>query len=118
METLVSNTGKHGHEKAGLVGIDLSIGTKCQENHPAYRYVDVLSVQRKQYRLLDVNDDGFVSPMSTDGDIRTDLKVSEGEVRNKIEKLFRTEKKEILVIILTAMGQEEVIEADEASKAA
>ena len=69
--------------------------------------------------------------MADDGDTKDDVKVPEGEIGEKIEKLFRTEEKDtsrILsttlrslliqihtdVIVLTSMGEEVAIEAKEA----
>ena len=70
--------------------------------------------------------------MSENGDTKDDVKVPDGEVGDKIEKLFRTEEKDtsklnidstlaILltpkdVIVLTSMGEEVAIEAKEAPK--
>ena len=82
---------------------------------------------------MDVTDDGFLSLMSDDGSTKDDVKVPEGDVGEKIEKLFRTEEKDtselecltsplisltsIDVIVLTSMGEEVAIEAKEAPKA-
>lgn len=72
--------------------------------------------------------------MSDDGTTKDDVKVPDGEVGDKIEKLFRTEEKDTSksnlrqearlvlmfadVIVLTSMGEEVAIEAKEAPKAA
>ena len=72
--------------------------------------------------------------MSEDGTTKDDVKVPEGEVGDKIEKLFRTEEKDTSrsrvpghsflsliisdVIVLTSMGEEVAIEAKEAPRAA
>ena len=80
---------------------------------------------------LDVTDDGFLSLMAEDGATKDDVKVPEGEVGDKIEKLFKTEEKDTSkltsegqaivdtnrvtdVIVLTSMGEEVAIEAKEA----
>lgn len=71
--------------------------------------------------------------MSDDGTTKDDVKVPDGEVGDKIEKLFRTEEKDtsksslrsdvrlfltlLDVIVLTSMGEEVAIEAKEAPKA-
>ena len=71
--------------------------------------------------------------MSEDGETKDDVKLPEGEVGEKIEKLFRAEEKdtskiEILfryepvlicyldVIVLTSMGEEVAIDAKEAPR--
>jgi hypothetical protein len=45
-------------------------------------------------RQLDVSDDGFLSLMADDGETKDDVKVPDGEVGEKIEKLFTTEEKD------------------------
>lgn len=72
--------------------------------------------------------------MSDDGTTKDDVKVPEGEVGDKINKLFREEEKDtsmttacaleglkpltsIDVIVLTSMGEEVAIEAKEAPRA-
>lgn len=43
---------------------------------------------------LDISDDGFLSLMSDDGETKDDVKVPDGEVGDKITKLFKTEEKD------------------------
>jgi translation initiation factor 5A len=43
---------------------------------------------------LDITDDGFLSLMSEDGTTKDDVKVPDGEVGEKITKLFREEEKD------------------------
>lgn len=43
---------------------------------------------------LDVSDDGFLSLMADDGETKDDVKVPDGEVGEKIDKLFTTEEKD------------------------
>ncbi len=68
--------------------------------------------------------------MADDGETKDDVKVPEGEVGEKIEKLFKTDEKDtsefnqtrsgglrlmyLDVIVLTSMGEEVAIEAKEA----
>ena len=71
--------------------------------------------------------------MGDDGETKDDVKIPEGEVGEKIEKLFRTEEKDtsklsqtftcrlelkssLDVIVLTSMGEEVAIDAKEAPK--
>lgn len=43
---------------------------------------------------LDISDDGFFSLMADDGETKDDVKVPDGEVGEKVEKLFRTDEKD------------------------
>lgn len=70
--------------------------------------------------------------MSDEGVIKDDVKVPDGEIGDKIEKLFRTEEKDTSkcsdltcersrltisdVIVLTSMGEEIAVEAKEAPR--
>jgi len=78
--------------------------------------MDVPNVTRKEYQLLDVSDDGFLSLMADDGETKDDVKVPDGEVGEKIDKLFTTDEKDTNVIVLTAMGEQAAIEAKEAPR--
>jgi translation initiation factor 5A len=107
-----SKTGKHGHAKVHLVAIDIFTGKKLEELCPSTHNMDVPNVTRKEYQLvgdtkklasvpelilyeqLDVSDDGFLSLMSDDGETKDDVKVPEGEIGEKIERLFHGEEKD------------------------
>ena len=79
--------------------------------------MDVPNVQRKEYQLvsavststsnsanesqLDISDDGFLSLMSDDGVTKDDVKVPEGEVGERIDKLFKQEEKDLSMFATT-----------------
>ncbi|KAM0712484.1 hypothetical protein Q7P37_011580 [Cladosporium fusiforme] len=111
-----SKTGKHGHAKVHLVAIDIFTGKKLEDLSPSTHNMDVPNVTRREYQLLDITDDDFLSLMHDDGSTKDDVKIPAGEVGDKINKLFREEEKDTNVIILTAMGEECAIDAKEAPK--
>ncbi|KAI9718565.1 MAG: translation initiation factor eIF5A [Candelaria pacifica] len=128
-----SKTGKHGHAKVHLTAIDIFTAKKLEELCPSTHNMDVPNVTRREYQLIDVSDDGFLSLMSDDGDTKDDVKVPDGEVGDKIEKLFKVEEKDTSewlfehfirdggliaadVIVLTSMGEEVAIDAKEAPR--
>merc|ERR1712115_741408 len=102
-----SKTGKHGHAKVHLVAIDLFTGKKLEDLSPSTHNMDVPNVRRQEYQLVDVSDAG---------DEKNDVKIPEGDVGAKIQKLFTEEEKDVNVIVLTAMGEEAAIDAKEAPK--
>ncbi|MCJ1378696.1 Eukaryotic translation initiation factor 5A [Xylographa soralifera] len=112
-----SKTGKHGHAKVHLVAIDIFTGKKLEELCPSTHNMDVPNVTRREMQLLDISDDGFLSLMGEDGETKDDVKVPDGEVGEKIEKLFRGDEKDTNVIVLTSMGEEVAIDAKEAPRA-
>jgi len=111
-----SKTGKHGHAKVHLVAIDIFTAKKLEDLCPSTHNMDVPNVSRREFQLLDVTDDGFLSLMSEDGTTKDDVKVPDGEVGEKINKMFNEEGKDTNVIVLTAMGEEACIDAKEAPK--
>jgi len=111
-----SKTGKHGHAKVHLVAIDIFTSKKLEDLCPSTHNMDVPNVRRQEYQLLDVTDDGFLSLMSDDGSTKDDVKLPDGEVGDKINKLFTEDGKDTNVIVLTAMGEEAAIDAKEAPK--
>jgi len=111
-----SKTGKHGHAKVHLTAIDIFTGKKLEDLSPSTHNMEVPNVTRREYQLLDISEDDFLSLMSEDGTTKDDVKVPDGEVGEKINKLFREEEKDTNVIVLTAMGEEVAMDAKEAPR--
>ncbi|EEH05937.1 eukaryotic translation initiation factor 5A-2 [Histoplasma capsulatum G186AR] len=116
VEMSTSKTGKHGHAKVHLVAIDIFTSKKLEDLCPSTHNMEVPNVSRKEYQLLDITDDGFLSLMSDDGSLKDDVKLPEGDIGEKIVKLFRTEEKDTNVVVLTAMGEEVAMDAKEAPR--
>ncbi|CAN8102208.1 unnamed protein product [Discula destructiva] len=110
-----SKTGKHGHAKVHLVAIDIFTGKKLEELCPSTHNMDVPNVSRREYQLLDITDDGFLSLMTDSGETKDDVKVPDTEVGEKIKKMFQEEEKDTNVVILTAMGEQSAVECKEAA---
>merc|ERR1712198_392519 len=108
VEMSTSKTGKHGHAKVHMVGIDLFTGKKYEDICPSTHNMDVPVVKRANYQLIDITDDGFVSLMADSGEIREDIKKPESDLGAAIQKDY-DEGKELLVTVLGAMGEELVI---------
>ncbi|KAL2671143.1 translation initiation factor eIF5A [[Neocosmospora] mangrovei] len=109
-----SKTGKHGHAKVHLVALDIFTGKKYEDLCPSTHNMDVPNVTRREFQLLDISDDGFLSLMNDDGDTKDDVKMPDGEIGDKINKLFKVDEKDTNVVILTSMGEEAAVEAKEA----
>lgn len=54
-------------------------------------YEELSSLTHSQ---LDISDDGFLSLMNDDGDTKDDVRMPDGEIGEKITKLFKTEEKD------------------------
>ncbi|RMJ28894.1 Translation initiation factor [Aspergillus sp. HF37] len=106
VEMTTSKTGKHGHAKAHIVALDIFTGKKLEDLSPSTHNMDVPNVTRKEYQLLDIQDDGFLSLMDDNGGTKDDVKLPDGEVGDRINKLFREDEKDTNVYVLTSMGEE------------
>jgi translation initiation factor 5A len=81
VEMSTSKTGKHGHAKVNLVGIDIFTQKKYEDICPSTHNMMVPVVVRKEYALLDVTDDGFCSLLDDDkSETRDDIKLPAGEL--------------------------------------
>ncbi|KAF8512096.1 midasin [Hysterangium stoloniferum] len=95
-----SKTGKHGHAKVHLVAIDEDIS-------PSTHNMDVPNVSRNEFTLVNI-DDGYLNLMTSDGTSKDDVKVPEGDLGKQIQTEF-DEGKDLLVTIISAMGEEQAI---------
>ncbi|UYV82026.1 EIF5A [Cordylochernes scorpioides] len=104
-----SKTGKHGHAKVHLVGLDIFTNKKYEDICPSTHNVDVPNVTRADFQLLDISDDGFATLMNDKGDTRDDLRVPEGELGQKMRDEFEKEDNTVIVTVLSAVGEEALI---------
>lgn len=74
--------------------------------------MDVPNISRVEYTLLNI-DDGFLNLIDQTGAAKDDVKVPEGEVGDQIQNLF-DDGKEVLVTVVSAMGEEHALAAKEA----
>jgi len=114
VEMSTSKTGKHGHAKVHLVGLDIFTGKKLEDISPSTHNMDVPNVTRTEYQLLLI-DEGFMNLMTSDGGTKDDVRVPDGELGEKITRDFN-DGKELLITIITAMGEEAAISYKEAPR--
>jgi translation initiation factor 5A len=112
-----AKTGKHGAAKAMVTGIDIFSSNKYECTFSTSENVDAPIVQRKEYTLNFIDDEGFMSLMTETGEMKEDLKVPEEEwlkdVVAKCKEILDDGKKECLVTVISAMGNEKLISARE-----
>nr|WCZ58368.1 probabletranslation initiation factor 5A-1 [Paratrimastix eleionoma] len=106
METSTSKTGKHGHAKMHIVAIDIFNGKKCEALTSATHNVDIPDIERKDYTLLDIAADGFLTLQTATG-TREDLKLPEGELGAQIRADFDNGA-DLALTVLSALGIEQV----------
>ncbi|PPS09895.1 hypothetical protein GOBAR_AA10755 [Gossypium barbadense] len=79
VEVSTSKTGKHGHAKCHFVGIDIFTAKKLEDIVPSSHNCDVPHVNRTDYQLIDISEDGFVSLLTESGDTKDDLRLPTDE---------------------------------------
>merc|ERR1712025_734932 len=111
VEVTTSKTGKHGHAKASIVGVDIFTGKKHEDSVPTSHNVDCPNVTKTEYTLISIDDD-YVTLMDAEGEMREDLKLPELEdLQDVVQKLKESQEKdeEMLVVVQAAMDQEMII---------
>lgn len=110
MNVSTSKTGKHGHAKANFTAIDIFTGKKLEDIVPTSHNSMVPNVVRREYSLLDITDDGFLNLLDENGDTKDDLVLPTypedlaGQIRSAFD-----EGKQLVVSVIAAMEQEQVI---------
>eukprot|EP00211_Chloroparvula_japonica_P009092 CAMPEP_0119125064 /NCGR_PEP_ID=MMETSP1310-20130426/4466_1 /TAXON_ID=464262 /ORGANISM="Genus nov. species nov., Strain RCC2339" /LENGTH=163 /DNA_ID=CAMNT_0007115091 /DNA_START=58 /DNA_END=549 /DNA_ORIENTATION=+ len=109
-----SKTGKHGHAKCKFVALDIFTGDKKEDMQPSSHNMDAPVVDKKEYQVLMVDDEGFVTLMDEDGNQREDLKLPHGT--DDLEKLAKDLKDQadageadISVTVVSAMGTDMIM---------
>jgi translation initiation factor 5A len=112
-----AKTGKHGSAKAMVTGIDIFTSGKYECTFSTGDMVDAPLLKRIEYNLINIDDEGFCSLMTDDGNVKEDLKLPEDEwladVKKRAIEIFEDGSKECLVTVISAMGSEKVISVRE-----
>lgn len=116
VEMSTSKTGKHGHAKVHMVGIDIFTGKKYEDICPSTHNMDVPNVVRKRYQLLDmVPDDGFLTLMDDAGELVENVRIpTDDKILKDIEKRLGDEACSN-VTVCYAMGEQAVVSVDNAA---
>lgn len=109
-----SKTGKHGHAKAHIVGLDIFTNKKYEDMCPTSHNMEVPIVTRQEYQVLDIDSDGFVNLLTESGETKNDLRLptdtdgSLDEVAKKVQELFESGTP-LLVTVLSTCGSEKIV---------
>jgi len=107
VEMSTSKTGKHGHAKVHLTGLDLFTNKKLEDICPSTHNMDVPNVTRMDYQVCDITD-GYLSLMDDAGTTREDLSVPENDLGKEIQEKFK-KGENFMVTVMKACGEEYVI---------
>ena len=83
---------------------------------PSTHNMEEVVAKRREFQLVDIKDDGYVTLMNDDGETRDDLRMpSEAfpEALKKITNGFESGAT-MMVTVLAAMGKEAIVDAKEA----
>ncbi|KAK1399918.1 Eukaryotic translation initiation factor 5A [Heracleum sosnowskyi] len=109
LEVSTAKTGKHGHAKCHFVAIDIFNGKKLDDIVPSSHNCDVPHVSRTDYQLLYITDDEFVSLLTDNGNTKDDLKLPNDDNLWKQITEGHEQGKDLLVTVLSAMGEEQIV---------
>ncbi len=87
VETSTSKTGKHGHAKVSIVGLDIFTGKKHEDMCPSTHNMEQVVTKRQEYQLVDIKDDGFVELMDDAGETRQDVKMPSEAFPDALKKI-------------------------------
>ena len=114
VEVSTSKTGKHGHAKASITGVDIFTGKKYQDISPTSHNMMQPIVNRRDYQLVEIAEDNFVTLMDDEGQIREDLSIdiNNDEIHKKIKNDFDLNKN-LTLTVLKCMQKEKIIASRE-----
>jgi translation initiation factor 5A len=105
-----SKTGKHGHAKASIAGLDLFTGRRYEAHLPTSHDIEVPLVQREDYALINI-EGTHTQLLDLTGKMREDVDLVEDEVTERLVALFNSgSADEIIVTVLTSLGESKIIE--------
>ena len=107
----VSKTGKHGHAKCNFTAVDIFTGKKLEDMIPSTHGTSVPIVNRTEWEIIDIGEDGELTLMDEGGTQKTDLnlpEVPEG-LAQEIRDAWSDGENTVKVAVQAAVGIEQVI---------
>ena len=108
VEMSTSKTGKHGHAKVHMVGLDIFTNKKYEDICPSTHNMDVPHVRRNDFQLIDING-GFLSLMDDNGEVREDIRLPDNDLGKEIQSKYDSGD-QLLVTVISAMEEEAAIQ--------
>ncbi|XP_046558734.1 eukaryotic translation initiation factor 5A-1-like isoform X2 [Haliotis rubra] len=107
VEMSTSKTGKHGHAKVHLVGLDIFTGKKYEDVCPSTHNMIVPTISRLDYQCIGV-DEGYLSLLDDKGLTRNDLRLPDNDMGQDIQRKAECGD-DFVVTVQTAMDDEIVV---------
>ena len=112
-----AKTGKHGAAKAMVTGIDIFTSNKYECTFGSGDNVDAPLVVRREYTLINIDDEGFMCLMDETGTMKEDLKLPTEDwlkdIVAKCKEVLAAGEKECLVSVISATGMEKLVSVKE-----
>merc|ERR1719313_453713 len=114
VEYITSKSGKHGHCKVHIVGMDIFTGKKYEELVPSSHNIEVPNVSRNEYQVLSIGASGALSLITPSCELKIDLNLpsetdEDEKVADAIKRKFE-DGKIIYVFVLSVCGNEKVVQ--------
>ncbi|XP_008308492.1 eukaryotic translation initiation factor 5A-1 [Cynoglossus semilaevis] len=103
VEMTTSKTGKHGHAKVHLVGINIFTGKKIDDICPSTHNMEVPNVKKDDYQLVLIDGD-YADLMDDNGELFSQ-RLPDDNIGKEIKKMYE-ECDDIMVTITKAMNDE------------
>jgi len=118
VEVSISKTGKHGHAKANITGLDVFTGRKYVEISPTSHNMTAPTMFRSEFELVSVNADGEMELMDGVGSMNNLLRLpkdTHGEFTSLSQRIMAKhrecpEGRAVYVTVLKAMDTEQVVD--------
>lgn len=110
IDVTTSKTGKHGHAKAHITCTDIFTDKKYEINEPTSHNLMCPNVEKDEYPLVDMDEEGRVTYMEKNGDYNDTLVI---EPTTELYKIIKGDlsnpDNNILVSVTSAMKQSMVV---------
>merc|ERR1712188_358289 len=115
-----SKTGKHGHAKCHFVATNIFTGKKQEELCPSTHNAEVPFVNRKDFQVMSIEDDPYLSLMNDNGECREDLQFpdatdDDAKTTENIKAYMEAGDCEVYVTVLSACGTEKIVDVKKSS---
>mmetsp|Transcript_3541 Transcript_3541/g.5187 ORF Transcript_3541/g.5187 Transcript_3541/m.5187 type:complete len:159 (-) Transcript_3541:144-620(-) len=107
----VSKTGKHGHAKCNFLAVDIFTGKKLEDMVPSTHGTTVPIVNKLEWEIIDIGDDGELTLMDENGEQKTDINLPlvPDDMAKGIRDAWAEGENQVMVTVQSAIGIEQVI---------
>jgi len=99
VDVKTSKTGKHGHMKVNITGIDVLTGKKYNDVQPGHANFTEFKIDKAEYQLLDITSENALSCLDKDGNEQQFNSDIESEIFKKLKAEFDDGKTLIVTVV-------------------